>query len=571
MCGIVGVVKDTNAKDIIFNGLRNLEYRGYDSAGIFLYPDKIYKTTSRVDSLKNEIENLSSSTGIGHTRWATTGRVSTYNAHPHSSYHGYVTLVHNGIITNYNYYKDLLIKEGYEFSSETDTEVIANLIEFLYLKNGNMEKTLLEVMKNLKGEMALIISIKGNEGLYFVKRGSPLVLAQNNNSFYIASDNIAIPTSLTNFYYPRDEEFGYLNESSYIYIHNKKTSIPFKYEKPVEVSDNKIESCYYLKELYEEADVIKKIYNTYIDNNEINKKYKSIYDELKTYNTIHLIGCGSSYNAAKFISYNNDRVIPHIGSEDIQINEKDFYILISQSGETFDLIKIAKKIKRTKAKLLVLTNVKHSTLARMSKYLLLMGVGREQSVAATKSFLASILILTIFINELKNYTSYFKKIYRCIRYSIKNESKINGMALEISKLKSLYYIGKGLDKRLADEGSLKLKEISYLHVESIFSGELKHGPLATVDKNFGVLAICSTSKNEQKIITSLEEVSSRNAPTFLISTNKEISSVPVLKGPKYLPNIGILIILQILAYKVANILKRDIDKPKNLAKSVTVI
>ncbi len=228
-------------------------------------------------------------------------------------------------------------------------------------------------------------------------------------------------------------------------------------------------------------------------------------------------------------------------------------------------------IKKTGAKLIVLSNGKNSSLKRLSDEFLYMCALSEKSVAASKSYLASITILTLMLSKITNYDYFFKRINRAIRYMVKNEKELDSIALKISSLSSMYYIGKGEDKFLCDEGSLKLKEISYLHVESIYSGELKHGPIATINDSFGVLAISTDKKYESRILTSLEEVKCRNAPCFLFSTNSKISDVSFISGPKKLKSIGILIGLQILSYKVAKILNRDIDKPKNLAKSVTVI
>ncbi len=575
MCGIVGVVNDKDASQVLLDGLLNLEYRGYDSAGIYLFPNIIVKTIERVASLKTKVGELCSDIGIGHTRWATTGIVSELNAHPHLSYNKKITLVHNGIISNYKEIKDKLITAGYSFYSETDSEVIANYIEYLLNEGLTINKVLEKVLKDLKGELAIIFSIKDDKGLYFLKRGSPLVIGKNNDSFYLASDIEAIKNKVKMTYYPNDLEFGYLNkDSASLFRHHKKINIPFVKEKNEFDKESKENiDCYFKKEIEEQPEVIKRIKSYYIKDNKLKPEYQRISDDISRFNKVVLIGCGSSYNAANlFKNYSDsDKFETHIGSENLKINNNNCYIVISQSGETFDLIKTSKMIKKTGAKLIVLSNGKNSSLKRLSDEFLYMCALSEKSVAASKSYLASITILTLMLSKITNYDYFFKRINRAIKYVVKNEKELDSIALKISSLSSMYYIGKGEDKFLCDEGSLKLKEISYLHVESIYSGELKHGPIATINDSFGVLAISTDKKYESRILTSLEEVKCRNAPCFLFSTNSKISDVSFISGPKKLKSIGILIGLQILSYKVAKILNRDIDKPKNLAKSVTVI
>ncbi|HBD06605.1 MAG TPA: glutamine--fructose-6-phosphate transaminase (isomerizing) [Firmicutes bacterium] len=575
MCGIVGVSNDSNAYKIIIEGLENLEYRGYDSAGFFLAPNKIYKTTSRVASLKSKNKDIVSNCGMGHTRWATTGKVSIKNAHPHQSYHKKFVLVHNGIISNYLEYKYKLIKEGYVFKSDTDSEVIVNYLEYLYSQNSDMDYCLKKLIEDLKGEMALIISMKGDEGLYFVKKGSPLVVGKKDSSFYLASDVLAISNYSDSFYFPNDGEYGYVSKSnSYVINKNEQNSITFNQEQfENNTTTSTGFSCFLLKEIYDQVNLIDAISKTYTSGNKLSLYYQDIKKSLKSSKHINLIGCGSSFNAASYIKSldHSSHISTYVGSEYVKINKDETYILISQSGETYDLIQLAKKIKKKKAKMIVLTNTPHSTLARMSDITLNMCAGYEKSVAATKSFLASITILTLLTKDISNVTNYLNKVKRSIKYTLKHEDKFNDLAKKISKLTSLYYIGKDIDYAICQEGGLKLKEISYLHVEAMLSGELKHGPIATVNKKFGALGISTKSSSDEKIKTALAEVKCRKAPVFFLSLSKDISEIRFLKGPKYLTGVGIIIGLQILSYKVANILKRDIDKPRNLAKSVTVI
>jgi len=574
MCGIVGVSNDSNAYKIIIEGLENLEYRGYDSAGFYLVPNKIYKTTSRVASLKSKAKDISSSCGMGHTRWATTGKVCIKNAHPHQSYHGKFVLVHNGIISNYIEYKDMLIKHGYKFKSDTDSEVIVNYLEYLYSQNNDIDYCLKKLIEDLKGEMALIISFKNDDGLYFVKKGSPLVIGRKGSSLYLASDVSAISRYSESYYFPNDGEFGYASKlNSYVINKNGKNSIDFNQEKFENSTTSSIGfSCFLLKEIFDQVNLIDTITKTYTSGNKLSLYYQDIKNSLKSSKHINLIGCGSSFNAASYIKSfdHSDQISTFVGSEYVKINKDETYILISQSGETYDLIQLAKKIKKKKAKMVVLTNTPHSTLARMSDITLNMCAGYEKSVAATKSFLASITILTLLTKDINNVKSFLIKLKRSIKYTLKHEANFNDLAKRISRLSSLYYIGKGTDYAICQEGGLKLKEISYLHVEAMLSGELKHGPIATVNKKFGALGISTKGKNQEKITTALAEVKCRKAPTFLLSLNDE-SEVKFIKGPKYLTGVGIIVGLQILSYKVAAILKRDIDKPRNLAKSVTVI
>lgn len=557
MCGIVGVINQKNAPNFILSALKTLEYRGYDSAGIYIREDKLFKTLSRVDSLKSKIASVDGIDGIGHTRWATHGFSTLNNAHPHQSYHKLITLVHNGIISNYESIKNFLIKKNYKFYGETDTEILTNYIEYLYLQHKNPETILFNLLDDIQGELAIAFFIKDDPSLYYLKRESPLVIAKKNNTYSLSSDVLAI-NNFEEFYYPEDGEMGYINiNEQVVYKNYKKTSINFKKEDYSCFSSSKGHFKHYmLKEIYEEplvVDRLKKYISTY--------NLQEIRNLLKNSNKVIILGCGTSYNAGYYITkfLNKNNIISHVASE-----YKDFedatYILISQSGETYDLISAVKKIKNTD-NIILLTNNIHSTLARLVKHVIYLNAGNEIAVAATKSYISTILLLTYLFKDI-NYNEVLSKAKLTIKNTLYKRNEIKQLASKIYKLQSLYCVSKNIGEAILKEAALKIKEISYIHAESIYSGELKHGSISTLDKNFGCIFLIT----DKTMISNIKEVEARNSPVFILS---EDSNLPA--SPKEIPYLSAMVYLELLSYEISNLLKRDIDKPRNLAKSVTVI
>ena len=568
MCGIYCYVGKKKAIPILLEGLSNLEYRGYDSAGIAYVTDKIniIKEKGRLDNLK-KILNLDTNTylGIGHTRWATHGKPNKKNAHPH--HQGKVTLVHNGIIENYQELK-LLLKD-YRFKSETDTEVLCCLIDKLLKENNDILKVLSKLKEIIKGSYALGIILDDDlNNIYGIKKNSPLILAKSNIGNFLASDIPAILKYTNNYILLDDDDIVKLNKDEVI-IYDSNLNI---LDKKVNIFDgdiNKISKGNYehfmLKEIFEQPDVL---YKTYLENQNL--------PDLKKYNKIHIVGCGSAYHAGligKYYieKYCNIEVNVEVASEyrykNNFIDKNTLVIFISQSGETADTLACVKKVK-DKCDTLGIINVIDSSIAREVKNVIYTKAGCEIAVATTKAYSCQILILMMM--ALKNdITSLISKINDLLKNNYEE------LAKKIYKSEHLFYIGRNLDYYLALEGSLKLKEISYINSVSYPAGELKHGTISLIEKNTIVIAIATDKDLVEKTISNIKEVKARGAYVIYITTNNLNQESDfyddkiVIEKDLYQPLLTIIPI-QLIAYHVAKLRKCDIDKPKNLAKSVTV-
>mgnify|MGYP002534462978 FL=1 len=596
MCGIVGYIGKKNAIEILINGLEKLEYRGYDSAGIaFLTDDiKILKNKGKIKNLKNKINFDEKSTlGIGHTRWATHGEANEINAHPHQV--GKITLVHNGIIENYEEIKKELINKGYTFKTETDSEVGCALLNFLYQKNQNMIKSIEEFKTIVKGSYALgIICSDDKDTLYTVKNASPLIIGVGDNENFIASDVPAI-LKYTNKYITLDDlEFAKITKDK-IECYDKKNKVITKDIKifsgdAMDIEKNGYEH-FMLKEIHEEPSVIKKTFDKYIDNNKIGDKIP----DLSKYKKITIVACGSAYHAGLIgknliENYANIPVDVEIASEYRYkkhfFNEKDLVIVVSQSGETADTLASLKLAKENKIDTLGIINVKESSIARESDIVLYTEAGNEIAVATTKAYstqvaLFSLISLTIANkNNLLNKDEIIEILKEIKLLPNKIEQLINNdiyqkIAEEIYKDDDIFFLGRGIDYAIALEGSLKLKEISYIHSEAYAAGELKHGTISLIDKDTPVIAIITDNSIKDKTISNVKEVKARGAKTILISNENLDNScfdkkVIIPSIHPLLQPLLTVIPLQLIAYEVAKLRDCDIDKPKNLAKSVTV-
>lgn len=582
MCGIVGYKGNQNSIPVLLNGLKSLEYRGYDSAGLaYINGGKvtIKKAIGRVKNLENLITNDDyGNIGIAHTRWATHGGVTDENAHPHKQ--GKITLVHNGIIENY---KDLSEKVDTKLLSETDTEILCAYINKLYNENHDMLKTLAKLKTDVKGSYALaIINEDEPNTLYGARRNVPLILAKNDNEYFLVSDMTAALKYTNKFYLLDNDEIVKISNKEYIYDSDlnllKKELLTF------EGTSNDVMKGDYphfmLKEIHEEPLVINNILSYYLTDGKFNENMP----EFKKYKNIYFVGCGSaSYTAdiAKkvFENYANIKCEVFLASEFRY--QKHFYdkdtlvIFISQSGETADTLEALRITKNDGIDTLAIVNVVGSSIAREAGKVLYIKAGTEIAVATTKAFTAQYLLLTLIalkmagINDLNEF------------YKI-NEALDTVFAIDYQKYaekiydkKDAFFIGRGIDYGLCEEGSLKLKEISYINSSAFASGELKHGTISLIEKGTPVMGIITDENLALKTISNIKEVHARGAYSLFI-TSLEIDGdfyddkIKVPHINEYIDPILIVASLQLLAYKVALLKGEDIDKPRNLAKSVTV-
>ena len=568
MCGIYCYVGKKKAIPILLDGLASLEYRGYDSAGIAYVTDKIniIKEKGHLSNLKNLIDAQTDTyIGIGHTRWATHGKPSKKNAHPFKQ--GKITLVHNGIIENYQELKKILTE--YTLKSETDSEILTCLIDKLYSECHDIIKVLAKLNKIIKGSYAIGLIVKDDKNnIYGIKKNSPLILAQSDIGNFLASDIPAILKYTNKYILLDDNDIVKMNKDE-ITIYDSKLNILDKKINTFDGDVSKISKGKYehfmVKEIFEQPDVL---YKTYLENQNL--------PDLKKYNKIHIVGCGSAYHAGligKYYieKYCNIEVNVEIASEyrykNNFIDKNTLVIFISQSGETADTLACVKKVK-DKCDTLGIINVIDSSIAREVKNVIYTKAGCEIAVATTKAYSCQILLLMMMALK-KDITNLISKINHLLKNNYEQISQ------KIYNKEHLFYIGRDIDYYLALEGSLKLKEISYIHSEAYPAGELKHGTISLIEKNTVVIAIATDKDLVDKTISNIKEVKARGAYVIYITTNSLNQESDfydekiVIEEDLYQPLLTIIPI-QLIAYHVAKLRKCDIDKPKNLAKSVTV-
>ena len=582
MCGIIGIVSKNNIKDKLIKCLKNLEYRGYDSVGIYL--NSLIKTKGRVNDLEKIIpKELDASIGLGHSRWATHGIVNNYNAHPFMSYNKKFVLVHNGIINNYQDIKEELMLIGYKFESDTDSEVICNLLDCYYKKFKNTLKSLELTLKQLDGSYALGIINLEEKNIYFAKKESPLIIGKNKNYNFIVSDINSSYFLTNNFIILNDNEYGYIDsENIYIYKDGKKIQPD---SITIDLNDKEITKDgfdhFMIKEIFDEPKILANILNKYTLNNKIIIDQEFI-DSLKKSKEINILGCGTSYNAGligKEIIENltNKRVSVYLASEFSNANHINMdapFIFLSQSGETIDL-KLAYNLFSNKSYIYTFTNVLTSSLATLSNKAFDLCSGIEIAVASTKAYISEVsLLIMIAYKMIDKDEEFINEIYKCINSinaTLKDAAKIHDLANKIKDSKSLFFLGKGMDHLINTESSLKLKEVSYIHSEPFYGGELKHGTIALITENINVISIISNSKYIS-LLNNIKEVESRNANTYLVSTsNLNINcDYKIINDNELFAPITIAPFFQLLSYYTAKLNNRDIDKPRNLAKSCTV-
>ncbi len=589
MCGIIGYIGKENPIEILINGLKNLEYRGYDSAGIAL-KDKdeieVIKSVGKIVNLEEKVkckELIPSHLGIAHTRWATHGKPTENNAHPHTV--GKVTLVHNGIIENAEELREKLKKQGVTFNSETDTEVVAALINKYY--ENNQVEAINKALKEVRGSYALGILFQGSDCLFAVRKDSPLIVGIGENENFIASDIAAI-IDYTNKYF-------LLEENEIVKITQDKVEITKdgkEVEKQIQTTNMEKDAkdkCgydhYMLKEIMEEPVVLEKTFKPYLE--DLDKL-----PDLTKYEEIHIVACGSAMYAGMIgktllEEYANTKVEIDVASEyrykNVIYDRKTLVILISQSGETADTIAAMRKAKENNVETLSIVNVKTSTIARESDKQIFIEAGPEIAVATTKAYILQVGIMALLayktaltkglVKENDKVLEEAEKLPRLIKEVLDRRDEYKKVAKEIYNKEDIFFIGRKIDYATSMEGSLKLKEVSYIHSEAYQAGELKHGTISLIEEGMPVFAIVTDDTIKDKTVSNIEEVKSRGAKTIIISNEKwqtEDLQVTVPKISPYFQPILIVPTLQLIAYETAKLRGCDIDKPKNLAKSVTV-
>ena len=611
MCGIIGYIGNKKAEPILINGLLRLEYRGYDSAGISTIEKnglKTIKNKGRVSELEkvSGINDLTGTIGIGHTRWATHGKPSSTNSHPHMDNSKKFAVVHNGIIENYADLKDFLKSQNYTFLSETDTEVIPNLIHYYYQTSKNTEsKKLLEAVSNtikmLKGSYALeILCSDFPDNMIVVRKDSPLVIGKGLNENYISSDIPAILSFTKDFYLLNDNELAFISRDSIEFYDSNLNKIE-KIAQNITWNAGAAEKNGYpdfmLKEINEQPMAIRETIGSRITSNSksiipdldgLNKSY------LSSINKISIVACGTAMHAGLagktlFETLCEIPVEVEAASEfryrNPLINEKTLCIFISQSGETADTIAALKLAKSKGSKTLAISNVIGSSISREADFTTYTHAGPEIAVASTKAYTSQIVLLAIIainfaekLNLNKEKLEELKKDILLLPSQLEeilgNIQNIKNFAQKIYKEKDIFFIGRGIDYTVALEGSLKLKEISYIHSEAYPSGELKHGPIALIENDVTVISILTNRLLVEKSISNIQEVVTRGAKTFIV-TNQELNHkfdevIQIPKTNTLISPVLSIVPLQLLSYYISKEKGLDVDKPRNLAKSVTV-
>ncbi len=605
MCGIVGYIGHKKAVPVLINGLLSLEYRGYDSAGVaVLSPDNneykldIVKDKGRVKVLQDnkELENLHGNVGIAHTRWATHGIPSKENAHPHLDNSKSFAVVHNGIIENYIELRQKLIENGYTLYSDTDTEVIPNLIHMNY--NGDILQAVSKTLKELKGSYAIeVISPLFPTKIIVAKKDSPLVVGIKDDEKIIASDIPAALSHTNKFYFLDEEEIGVIEKDSAKFFDINLNEV----KKDIKEIDWNAESSekngfedFMLKEIYEQPNAIRETIGSRLS---LDKKVNLELDgvDFKKFNKIFIVACGTAMHAGIVSKYSFEKFcrIPtevDMASEfryrNPLIDEHTLCIFISQSGETADTIAALRLAKDSGSTTISIVNVIGSSITRISDYTLYTHAGPEIAVASTKAYVCQVTLLNILAlyiseqlgienKEINSFKESILELPEKVKDTLTTIDAIKEIADKVYTQKDLYFIGRGTDYAVSMEGSLKLKEISYIHSEAYAAGELKHGPIALIENGITVIAVATNPNISEKTLSNLEEAITRGANSVLI-TNQDIKNdkinyiINIPKIDSILSPIISIVPLQIFAYFIAKNKKLDVDKPRNLAKSVTV-
>lgn len=608
MCGIVGYIGTKQAAPILVEGLKKLEYRGYDSAGIAVFDKnnniQVIKTKGRLSALEEKLKpcNLQSNLGIGHTRWATHGEPNDVNSHPHASQNGHIAVVHNGIIENYMQLKEFLQSKGFLFQSDTDTEVIAQLVEYNF--KGNLVKAVMNTLNDLEGSYALgVICTTCPEEFVAARKDSPLIVGIGENENYIASDIPAILQHTRDIYILEDREVVQVKQND-IAIFNL---LGEKVERDIFHVDWDITSAekggyehFMMKEMCEEPQAVKATLMPRLkDGRVLLDQIDMTPEDVKRLEKINIVACGTAYHAGIVGRYVIEKLVRipvevDLASEfrykDPLVNEKQLTIIISQSGETLDSLMALREAKRKGSRVLSIVNVVGSSIARESDDILYTWAGPEIAVASTKAYntqLAALFLIaldmankkeTITEAEYQNYIAQLNTIPSLLETVLNNKEDIQKFASGQFNEKSIFFLGRGLDYALSMEGSLKLKEISYIHSEAYAGGELKHGTIALIEE--GTLVVCPLTQENlvEKMISNIREVKARGAIVMAITQNKHAAEVVksadvVITIPDVISLFAPIVAItpmQLFAYYMSVLRGNDVDKPRNLAKSVTV-
>jgi glucosamine--fructose-6-phosphate aminotransferase (isomerizing) len=596
MCGIVGYIGNKQAQPILINSIGRLEYRGYDSCGIAICSSgiKIYKDAIRIGALQGELPLLTGTIGIGHTRWATHGKPSQLNAHPHTDCSGKVCLVHNGIINNYQSLKRQLISEGHNIASETDTELMSHLIEKYYQKN--LEEAVAAALGEVKGSYALAVIREGEAKIVVAKKDSPLIIGIGDREYFIASDVPAILEYTKRVIYLEDGDIGTITEDG---IHITSNGVEVEREEHnISWSLDDIQKTGYehfmLREIHEQPRVIQDTIREYpLWTEEVTSEWSPIEDSSED---MMIIACGTSYHAGLIGKY----VIEELHGIPVRVELASEFnhcrrtipatstIVLTQSGETADVLTAMKRLKNTATNILVVTNVPDSTASRAGYRTIYTKAGPEVSVAATKTYIAQLITLYGLalsysmipgINRIVNehLVAELNQLPDKVQQVLDSEHQIESCARYLSQFKNVMFIGRGINYPVAMEGALKLKEIGYIHTQGYPAGELKHGPFALLDESTPVIAVVARDNTYDATLNNVKEIKARRSPVIALADESDdvidelvdlVIRVPCV-GKLFTPVVN-SVALQLLAYYTARHRGCPIDFPRNLAKSVTV-
>ena len=607
MCGIVGYIGDDKATPILLNGLEKLEYRGYDSAGVAVYQNhsvEIVKSKGRLKNLcdiLNSDNHMTGTLGIGHTRWATHGEPSDINSHPHCSENGSFAVVHNGIIENYLYLRDYLMNKGKRFASETDTEVVAQLLEYYY--NGNILDTIIKVLSKIEGAYALGIICKDDpDTLYAVRKDSPLIIGLGKGENFIASDIPAIIDKTRDIYRLNDNEIAVIKRDN-VTVYNEAKEIITKnrihIDWDITAAEKEGYEHFMLKEIMEQPKAVHNTISPRLVNGKIVlDELKLTKEDLQKLKKIVIVACGSAYHVGVVAKYAIEKTVRipveiDIASEfryrDPIIDENVLVLVISQSGETADTLAALREAKKLGARVLSIVNVVGSSIANESDDVLYTWAGPEISVATTKAYSTQLCVVyllvlymadllgTISNQEYQNYVADLEALPSLIEKTISDTKQIQAVAAKYHQCENIFFIGRNIDYALSLEGSLKLKEISYIHSEAYAAGELKHGSISLIEDGTLVVSLATYEALFDKMMSNIKEVKARGATVLSLTTEDKTIIESETDEVFYIPNINSMMApslavlpLQLFAYYVADNRGCDIDKPRNLAKSVTV-
>ena len=608
MCGIVGYVGDRQAAEFLLDGLSKLEYRGYDSAGIAVYDNgsiRVEKSVGRLSALRDKIKgNVPiGNIGIGHTRWATHGRPSDVNAHPHVDCHNDFAIVHNGIIENYLSLKEELIEKGHVFKSETDTEVVVHLLEDVY--QGDFVAAVREVLRRIEGSYALaFMSRKHPDMLVCTKQDNPLIIGLGEGENYIASDIPAIISRTRRTYIMGDGELAIVRKDSVEITDRKGEPVAkkvFEVTWNAEAAEKGGYEHFMLKEIHEQPKAVRDTMSQRITSDKKSISFEELSwtpEYLNSFNKIYIVACGTAYHAGLVGKYYIEKMARVIVEVDVAsefryrdpiVDDKTLLIVVSQSGETSDTLAALKESKRRGAKTLAITNVVGSSIAREADQVVYTWAGPEIAVASTKAYTTQLVLffmLALYMAEIKGMITP-KRTAELVEHLQEIPSQISEILSDVDPIKTfakqygfnedVFYIGRGLDYSVSLEGALKLKEISYIHAEAYAAGELKHGTLALIVEGVPVIALATQRNVYEKTLSNIKEVKARDAVVIGIAAEGDtelkkyvdhVMHVPA--SDEFIMPILSVIPLQLLAYYAAITRGCDVDKPRNLAKSVTV-